>query len=127
MKTYIYFILFVALVVGGIFVFKDKGDNTTGNSVIPPSTQQGQTQNVVLGIKNYNYYPNTINVKVNEQVEISLDSSVTGCFRSFNVKDLGISKYAKTPSDKIVFTPTQKGTFKFACSMGMGYGTLVVE
>ena len=41
--------------------------------------------------------------------------------------ELGISKYLGTPNDYIEFTPTEKGTFRFACSMGMGTGTLVVE
>ena len=60
-------------------------------------------------------------------MSISLDSSVTGCLRSFTIKDLGVSKYAKTPSETIDFTPTKKGTFTFACVMGMGYGKLIVE
>ncbi|KAF0216769.1 MAG: Heavy metal transport/detoxification protein, partial [bacterium] len=87
----------------------------------------GNVQKVILGMKNYNYNPNTITVKAGQPVSITLDSSVQGCLRSFAIKDLGVSKYAKTPSETIDFTPTKKGTFTFACSMGMGYGTLVVE
>ena len=33
----------------------------------------------------------------------------------------------QTPTDYVEFTPTKKGTFGFACSMGMGTGTLIVE
>ena len=84
-------------------------------------------QKVVISEKNLNYYPNEIKVKAGQPVSISLDSSVTGCLRSFNIRDLGVSKNAKTPSDTIDFTPIKKGTFKFACSMGMGYGSIIVE
>ena len=84
-------------------------------------------QNVVLGIKNYNYYPNTINVKVGMPVRISLDNSVVGCYRSFTIKELGIAKNLQTPNDYVEFVPEKKGTYRFACSMGMGHGTLIVE
>jgi hypothetical protein len=60
-------------------------------------------------------------------VEITLDNSVKGCLRSFNIKDLGVQKSSKNSDDKITFTPTKKGTFKFACVMGMGYGNIIVE
>ena len=78
-------------------------------------------------MKNYNYYPNTITVKSGQPVELTLDESVRGCLRGFTIKDLGVSKYSKTPEDSIDFTPTEKGTFAFSCSMGMGYGTIIVE
>lgn len=78
-------------------------------------------------MKNYNYYPNTIRVKVNQPVEIYLDESVGGCFRDFTSRELGIHEYLKTQQDKITFTPVKKGTFAFACSMNMGRGTLIVE
>ncbi|MEK6917659.1 MAG: cupredoxin domain-containing protein [Nanoarchaeota archaeon] len=129
MKSHFYLIFILAvLVVGGIFVFgKDKGDSTTGNSAIPPITQQGQMQNIVLSIKDYNYYPNTVNVKAGEPVRISLDKSVVGCYRTFTIPSLNVRKSLQSPSDYVEFTPTKAGTYKFACGMGMGYGTLVVE
>ena len=81
----------------------------------------------MISEKDLNYYPSEIKVKANQPVSISLDESVTGCLRSFTIKEIGISKYVKTPAETIEFTPTKKGTFKFACSMGMGYGTIIVE
>ncbi|MEK6945436.1 MAG: cupredoxin domain-containing protein [Nanoarchaeota archaeon] len=127
MKTYVYVILFIVLVVGGIFIFKDKGDNTAGSSVIPPNTQPGQIQNVVLSMKDYNYYPNTVTVKANEPVRISLDNSVVGCYRTFTIPSLNVRKSLQSTSDYVEFTPTKAGTYKFQCGMGMGYGTLVVN
>ncbi len=124
--------IIVMLILAGGFVFakSGNGNTVTGNSIVTdvaPEVVKGEVQKVVLSTKNYNYFPNTVNVKANQAVEITLDKSVTGCLRAFTIKDLGVSQYAKTPNDKIVFTPTQKGNFRFTCSMGMGYGTLVVE
>ena len=121
---YIIGTILIILVAGTVLI---KGNGDSYNVAPGGSSGEGDAQKVVLGIKNYNYYPNTINVKVNVPVSISLDSSVSGCYRSFNIKDLGISKYLKTPQDTVEFTPTKKGTYRFACSMGMGTGTLVVE
>ena len=89
--------------------------------------QTGKTQEVVLSMKNYNYYPNTIKVKSDIPVRIYLDESVVGCYRGFTIRDFGINKYLKTPEDYIEFTPNKKGTFVFACSMGMGTGKIIVE
>lgn len=118
-------IFVIVLVIVGGFMFFNSGKNVNGNIVSDPVSEDAQK--VILSIKNYNYYPNTITVESGKPVEITLDKSVGGCYRSFNVKDLGISQYARTPEDKIVFTPNKKGTFAFACSMGMGYGKLIVE
>lgn len=112
------------ILIAGTVLIRGKGDSY---NVAPVGSGTGETQNVVLGIKDYNYYPNTIKVKVGVPVSISLDSSVSGCYRSFTIRDLRINKYLKTPQDTVEFTPTKKGTYRFACSMGMGTGTLVVE
>ena len=87
----------------------------------------GETNEIILSYKDYNYYPNIITVKSGEPVRIYLDSSVRGCFRSFTIRDFGINKYLKSPADYIEFTPTKKGTFNFACSMGMGTGKIIVQ
>lgn len=110
------------LVIAGFVLASNKG-SANGNAII----SNENAQQITIGEQNLNYYPSTINVKANQPVEITLDNSVKGCLRSFNIKDLKVSKYAKTPEDKITFVPTKKGTFAFACSMGMGYGTIIVE
>ena len=128
-KSTLYVIgILLILVVGGFFLFRGGNSSLNGNVVAQDAqVVQGEAQRVVIGEKDYNYYPNEIRVKAGKPVSITLDSSVTGCLRSFNIKDLGVSKYAKTPSESIDFIPTKKGTFPFACSMGMGYGTIIVE
>ena len=123
-KTTMYFTLIVLLILSGAF-FMLKENSSTAN--VATETQNGDFQKVVIGIKDYNYYPNTITVKSGTPVRIYLDKSVTGCLRSFTIRDFGIAKNLKTPSDYVEFTPNKKGSFRFACSMGMGTGTLVVE
>ena|SRR3989338_2306133 len=120
--------ILLVLVIVGFFFFRGGSSAINGNVVSEGSQAlQGEVQKVVISEKNLNYYPNEIKVKAGQPVSIKLDSSVKGCLRSFNIKDLGVSKYARTPSETIDFTPTKKGTFRFACSMGMGYGKIIVE
>lgn len=111
-------IIIIAIIIGGIFFFKQ----ITGNSI-----SNGNVQKITISMKNYNYYPTTITVKEGMPVEITLDNSVGGCYRSFNSPALGVSQYSNSPSQKITFTPNKKGTFEFACSMRMGRGTIIVE
>ena len=116
------------LVVLGVFFFVSSGSGTTGTEKITGNAvYDGTTQKVVLSMKNANYYPNTIRVKEGIPVSVTLDSSVQGCGRSLNIKDLGVREYSQDASQTIKFTPTKKGTFTFACSMGMFYGKIIVE
>ena len=125
-KTTLYFALTIMLIVGaGYFLLGN--ENSSQNNIIKNNDNEGDFQKIVLGVKNLNYYPNTINVAYGKPVRIYLDSSVSGCLRSFTIRDFGVAKYLKTPNDYVEFTPNKKGTFRFACSMGMGTGTLIVE
>lgn len=121
--------ILVLVVVAGYFVFSSGTVETTGNVVSnsPSVNPSGEIQNVVLSIKNYNYYPQEIRVKEGVPVRISLDKSVVGCYRSFTLREFGVAKNLPTPQDYVEFTPNKKGSFRFACSMGMGTGTLIVE
>ena len=121
----ILFFLFVFLVAGGWFFLGSSGsvNSNTANG----ATATGNIQKVILSMKNSNYYPNTVTVKAGQPVRIYLDNSVGGCYRSFTIRDFGIAKYLQSPSDYVEFTPNKKGSFRFACSMGMGTGTLIVE
>ncbi len=116
----------VVLVIVGAGFFLIKGSGPSGNAV-SGNSGSGKIQEVTLGMKGYNYYPNTVAVKANQPVRIYLDKSVGGCYRSFTIRDFGIAKYLATPKDYVEFTPTKKGSYRFACSMGMGTGTLIVE
>jgi len=126
-NTTILMFVLLLIIAGGIFLFtndktKPSNEEITGNVV-----GGGEVQKITLGIKNYNYYPNTIKVKAGIPVRINLDESVKGCLRSFTIKDFGIAKNLRTPEDYVEFIPNKKGTFTFACSMGMGTGKIIVE
>jgi len=123
-KITLYSISIIILIILGGYLLLGK---TSANSNAIVGSNSGDFQKITLSIKNYNYYPNTITVKANQPVRIYLDESVVGCYRSFTIRQLGIAKYLRTPSDYLEFTPTKQGTYGFACSMGMGTGTLVVE
>lgn len=123
MKPSIYLIgIILILVIFGFILVKG---NSSGDLI--SKTNNGEIQNVVLSLKDYNYFPNTVTVKAGNTVRISLDSSVVGCLRDFTIRDFKIRKYLKTPNDYVEFTPTKKGKYTFACSMGMGTGVLIVE
>lgn len=125
-KSTVYGILiFLVIIVAG-FIFLKPSTAIAVNGV-DPVVVQGEVRRVLISEKNLNYYPNEIKVKANQPVQISLDDSVKGCLRSFAIRELGVSQYAKSPRETIDFTPTKKGTFTFSCSMGMGYGKLIVE
>lgn len=117
------FILFIGV---GTFIYigSGKSEAVTGNII---NSYGKDAQKITLSAKNYNYYPETIKVKMGKPVEITLDHSVYGCLRAFAIRDLGVNKYSKSPEQTIAFTPSKKGRFRFSCSMGMGYGTIIVE
>jgi plastocyanin domain-containing protein len=125
-RSTLYGLGILILIIGaGLFLTQGKSDaGITGNVV---SASGGAVQEVVIGMKNYNYYPNTVTVKAGQPVKLSLDESVYGCFRDFTIRELNVRKYLRTPQDSVTFTPTEKGTYTFACSMGMGTGKLVVK
>ena len=121
--TILWVTLIIIALAGAFFYFNSGSASKNGNATITNT----EPQKITLSMKNSNYYPNTINVKEGRPVEITLDTSVKGCYRSFTIKDLSVRKYSASAEDKVTFTPTKKGTFTFACSMGMGFGKIVVE
>lgn len=74
------------------------------------------------------YSPSTLRVKAGIPVrwEITSESSFT-CASSIVVPSLNIRKNLEKGKNVIEFTPTQKGSIPFSCSMGMYRGTIIVE
>jgi len=116
-------ILIVAL---GLWMAKP-GNSESGVSGAVVAAGGNGVQEIVLGMKNYNYYPNSITVESGQPIKISADDSVSGCFRDLVVRGTDVRKYLRTPQDSVEFTIDTPGTYTFACSMGMGSGKLVVE
>ena len=124
------FIFMGVFIIAAVLIFFMAG-RTTGNVVNAGDTgtpaPSGDVQKVTLSFKDYTYYPRTITVKEGIPVEITLDSSIGGCFRTLVIRDLGVRQSSSNPADKIKFTPNKKGSFEFACGMHMATGTIVVE
>ena len=88
----------------------------------------GEIQKVDLSVKDYNYFPQVINLKYNVPAEIVVDTSkVKGCLQSIVIPGFNVRKHV-TPADNVIkFLPNTKGEFGFSCSMGMGFGKIVVN
>jgi len=103
-------------------------NNATNDIVENVNAGDSNAQVIQLGMKNYNYYPNIINLKYNIPTKIVVKTDeVKGCLRSIVIPDFGIRKLITNADNVISFTPNKKGTFSFSCSMGMGFGKIIVS
>ena len=125
--TMLFMVVLIVLVIGG-FIFVN-GKNTATANVASNSGQviQGEMQKVVLSQNGYNY--KDVTAEANKPIAISADNSVTGCLRSavFNIEGKKYSKNLRTPEDTLELPALSKGTYSFTCTMGMGYGKLIVQ
>jgi plastocyanin domain-containing protein len=117
--------IFIIIIIAGYTLLPESSSSSSNN--ISPTVVKGDIQEVVIGMKNYNYFPDSITVDSGKPVKISLDESAYGCFRDFTIKELGVRKYLRNSEDYVEFTPDKPGTYTFACSMGMGLGKLIVK
>ena len=110
--------------VTGLIVKSNFAQKPSNNQLV----SNENVQIVKLGFNNYNYDPGTITVKQGIPVRIVADmGQINGCYRAFAIPQLNIQKVFRSGDNTVEFTPTQKGTYKFSCSMGMGTGTLIVN
>jgi uncharacterized protein len=73
------------------------------------------------------YVPNRFTVKRGIPVKWIIDSqNAYTCAASIRMPAFGISAYLKSGQNVITFTPTQAGTYRFTCSMGMYSGSFDV-
>ena len=91
------------------------------------ATQQG-VQVIEMTQSASGYSPKTLRVKAGIPVRwvITSESSFT-CASSIVVPSLGIRTNLKKGENVIEFTPTEKGSIPYSCSMGMYRGTILVE
>ncbi len=122
-KTLLFGII-ILLVVVGFIVFSNM-DVTKPDSQNPINL--GNAQEVVLSQDGLNY--KDVYAEAGKPITISADSSVRGCLRSvaFNIEGKKYVKYLKSSSDTLMLPALEKGTYSFSCSMGMGFGKLVVN
>lgn len=90
-------------------------------------TQDG-VQKVLITVTSDGYSPRYLKVQQGVPVELTLSSvDVYSCAASFVLKEFGIKTFLNpTDTKSFTFTPTRKGKFTYACSMGMYTGILEV-
>lgn len=100
-------------------------EEKTGENTVQ---ENDDVQTVTLSWGKLNYNPETITVTAGKPVKIIADlTRLRGCFQSLVIPGLGIETYFDENNPFVEFIPTEKGTFTFSCSMGMGKGTLMVK
>ena len=89
-------ILFIAFITVAARNFMENR-YTTGQFVAEVNAENnGNEQIVQLGMKDYNYYPNVLNLKYNVPAKIVVDADkVKGCLKSIVIPDFGIRKNVK--------------------------------
>jgi uncharacterized protein len=90
--------------------------------------QNNGVQQVILEIKPAGYLPNEFTVKKDIPVELTLKSNgVYSCASAFTFRKFNIFTQLKpVDQETFTFTPNEKGSFRFTCSMGMYGGTMHV-
>ncbi len=123
-NTAILFGVIILIVVAGFFVFSNM-KNTDADFQDPVNLED--IQKVVLSQDDLNY--KDVYAEADKPISISADSSVRGCLRAvaFNIDGKKYVKYLKSSSDTLVLPALKKGTYPFSCSMGMGFGKLVIN
>jgi sulfite exporter TauE/SafE/plastocyanin len=92
------------------------------------ATQERGVQKIVINVNNRGYNPTKFAVKAGIPVELTLKTDkVYSCATSFTFKKFNIFEQLQpTDSKTVTFTPTEKGVFTYACSMGMYQGQMEV-
>ncbi len=134
------FFKFIGAVVIALALLNiNSGFNLTGLNIglpsAPPQTQNRELPQVTGGVQVVNmdqsasgYSPNRLTVKKGIPVKWVINSKDDySCASSIVMPKYGISKTLERGENVIIFTPTEAGTIKFTCSMGMYSGTFEVK
>lgn len=121
----------IAQIAGGLIVIALIIILITNTSQVKKEVKQDTIvgENIItLSWGKLNYNPEVITVEKGKPVTIKADlTRLTGCYRSFEIKELGVRKAFKEGDDTVTFTPDKEGTFRFGCLMGMGNGKIIVK
>ena len=133
---YVTFIFVIGIIGFSLFKFMTNSDDSFNTETSLEKAEQTSSvaiqdvdgvQVVDLSWGKFNYNPETITVAAGKPVRIVANlERLQGCFRSFVIRDLGISTYFSASKNFVEFTPTEKGSYRFSCAMGMGKGTLII-
>lgn len=86
-------------------------------------------QQLTIEIANEGYLPSLVQVKKDLPVELTLVTrgGIYSCAAAFTFREFGINTFlGPTDTQTFTFTPTKKGRFTYACSMGMYRGVMEV-
>jgi plastocyanin domain-containing protein len=123
-------VLGIAVLIGTIFFIRAQFDPNPGfeNQATSGGAQmQDGAQVVNMEVTSFDYRPADLTVKQGVPVKWVIDGSgASGCTQFLIARDFGISQRIVRGENIIEFTPTQKGTFPFSCSMNMARGTITV-
>ena len=76
-----------------------------------------------MAVNGLDYEPSVLTVTAGQKVRWVVDGTgASGCARSLISPDIGVRQVLKSGENIIEFTPTQRGTIQFSCSMGMTSG-----
>ena len=109
-------------------LFPASEQNTQINTAPIEGLQEQDVQILEMTQSASGYRPDVLKVKAGIPVRwiITSESSFT-CASTIAVPSLNIQKNLQKGQNIIEFTPTQKGSIPFSCSMGMYRGTILVE
>ncbi|WP_188079186.1 sulfite exporter TauE/SafE family protein [Actinotalea subterranea] len=97
-------------------------DGLSTNVEIEGDIQVLKTRQVATG-----YEPATATVYLGREVRWEIDSVAVSCAASLYSADLGIEPMVLEPGlNVLTFTPTQTGTLRYSCGMGMYWGAITV-
>jgi sulfite exporter TauE/SafE/copper chaperone CopZ len=111
--------------------WQGKSDPTPSGNIATPDASLKQENNVqVVNMKQLanGYSPNKFTIKKGIPVKWVINSEEPySCASSLVIPKLGITKKLVRGENIIEFTPTEAGTLKFSCSMGMFTGAFNVQ
>ena len=90
-----------------------------------PVVLNGGVQEIRMSVEGYSYVPDSFTVQAGKPVRWIIDATrASNCASSIVFNEFNIRQRLQKGENVIEFTPTQKGTFQFSCSMGMVKGTM---
>ncbi len=125
-KLIVFFAVLIAVAAGGMFLFlRNLGDEGSAGNL--PSVGADGYQEVRMIVNGAQYEPSTLTVKAGQKVRWIVDgTNAQGCAQSMYSPQLGINTMLKRGDNVFEFTPSEAGTIKFSCSMGMSRGQFQV-
>ena len=114
------FVAALVLVVGGFFWYRDRLEKPANNQPVPIGDQAAVGEhkyytNIEIDSRDFFFSPDVFEVKAGEKVTVSVKSIGDN---TFVIDELGVNK--KTPDGQVTtieFTPTQKGVYRYYCSL----------